>query len=91
MLSARERDELLDLEYDEDSSLNLSISKVIFLILSMIFLGFYVGNLLFGVNSFKVLNTLEAKEQSLRVEIEKLKEYNAKLQKEYFELKGLEP
>jgi hypothetical protein len=50
----------------------------------------YTGNLLFGQNSVSTLFTLEDQRDGLKAEIEKLKEQNAKHQKEYFELKRLE-
>ena len=50
----------------------------------------YTGSLLFGQNSVSTLFSLEDKRDHLKSEIEKLKEQNAKYQKEYFELKRLE-
>jgi len=50
----------------------------------------YTGNLLFGRNSVSTLFTLEDQRDHLKNEIERLKEQNAKYQKEYFELKRLE-
>jgi len=50
----------------------------------------YTGNLLFGQNSISTLFTLEDQRDHLKTEIERLKEQNAKYQKEYFELKRLE-
>ncbi|MCI4400291.1 MAG: septum formation initiator family protein [Campylobacteraceae bacterium] len=50
----------------------------------------YTGNLLFGQNSVSTLFSLEDQRDHLKSEIEKLKEQNAKYQKEYFELKRLE-
>ncbi len=51
----------------------------------------YIGFLLFGTNSVEVLIQLNAQEKSLKRSIEYLKMENARLQKEYFELKQLEP
>lgn len=53
--------------------------------------GIYIGNLLFGDNSMDVLLSLNEQEETILKEIERLKYENAKLQKEYFELKELEP
>lgn len=50
----------------------------------------YTGNLLFGQNSVSTLFSLEDQRDYLKAEIERLKEQNAKYQKEYFELKRLE-
>lgn len=50
----------------------------------------YTGNLLFGQNSVSTLFSLEDQRDQLKGEIERLKEQNAKNQKEYFELKRLE-
>lgn len=54
-------------------------------------MGIYIGNLLFGANSLEVLLHLKSHEQSLKQRVEQLQRENARLQKEYFELKGLEP
>ena len=50
----------------------------------------YIGTLLFGQNSVSTLFGLESQRDKLKGEIEKLKEQNAKYQKEYFELKSLD-
>lgn len=50
----------------------------------------YTSSLLFGQNSVSTLFSLEDQRDQLKLEIEKLKEQNAKYQKEYFELKRLE-
>ncbi len=63
----------------------------IFSIAITLFLSYHVANLLFGVNSYEVLNSLINKEEYLRKEIIRLQKDNARLQKEYFELKNLEP
>jgi cell division protein FtsB len=54
-------------------------------------LSYHVANLLFGVNSFEVYKSLKKKKSYLTNEINRLQESNARLQKEYFELKNLEP
>lgn len=51
----------------------------------------YVGNILFGKNSLEVYLKLQNQKESLSTRVEELKESNALLQKEYFELKELEP
>ena len=67
------------------------ILKVLSAILLIILLGVYIGKLLFGKDSVEVLFDLVNKKDNLKREVQRLKEENAKLQKEYFELKQLEP
>lgn len=45
----------------------------------------------FGTNSLSVLFELQNKEEQISKEVKNLMNENAKLQKELFELKGLEP
>ncbi|MDE5591716.1 MAG: hypothetical protein K2I63_01995 [Helicobacter sp.] len=61
------------------------------LFLMLCIMGVYIGNLLFGVNSLSVLLELKEKEKNMRQEVQFLTRQNANLQKEFFELKGLEP
>jgi hypothetical protein len=62
----------------------------IFLFFAMIAVtAIYVGNLLFGPNSYSTILYLEEHRDGLRADIERLKEQNAKYQKEYFELKRI--
>lgn len=56
-----------------------------------LFLSYHVAILLFGSNSLDVYNSLKNKRNYLQSEIKRLQEENAHLQKEYFELKNLEP
>jgi cell division protein FtsB len=56
-----------------------------------IFLSYHVANTLFGDNSLEVYSSLKHKKIYLEKEIIRLQEDNAYLQKEYFELKNLEP
>ena len=58
--------------------------------LVVVVISIYLGILLFGTNSVEVLLELENQEKRLRRSIEYLKMENARLQKEYFELKQLE-
>ena len=46
---------------------------------------------MYGENSLTVLNQLKEKKESLSLEDKALKVENQRLQKEYFELKQLEP
>jgi len=64
---------------------------VILSLLTTIFLSYHSVNILFGDNSLQVYNSLEYKKEYLEGEILRLQKENAYLQKEYFELKNLEP
>ena len=69
----------------------LQAIKIISLVFGIILLGIYIGNIFFGTNSLEVqLNLIDYK-NDLETRIEELKKDNARLQKEYFELKQLEP
>ena len=59
--------------------------------LGILLFGIYVGVLVYGENSLTVLNQLKEKKQGLSLEEKILKVENQRLQKEYFELKQLEP
>ena len=61
------------------------------LVLLICIAGVYVGNLLFGDNSLSVLLSNKQKESQMRQEMNRLMQENAMLQKELFELTGLEP
>ena len=64
---------------------------VIFSLLVTVYFAYHWVNLLFGDNSIQVYNTLKYKKEYLEDEISRLQKENAYLQKEYFELKNLEP
>ncbi|AGZ81098.1 hypothetical protein [Campylobacter fetus] len=53
--------------------------------------GVYVGNALFGKRSLDVMLDLYNQKASLQSDVQKLQEANSALQKEYFELIGLDP
>lgn len=57
----------------------------------VVLLAVHVGNILFGENSIKVLNSIKNDEKRLKSAITILKNENSALQKEYFELKELDP
>lgn len=61
------------------------------LVVMTVFLSLHVANLLFGTNSYEVYSSLKSKRDYLSNEITRLQLENARLQKEYFELKNLEP
>ncbi len=64
--------------------------SIISIIITILF-SYHVATILFGNNSLEVLTSLRDKKEYLKIEILKLQENNARLQKEYFELKNLEP
>ena len=64
----------------------LSLFKAIFVVVLVVLSGLYISLLLFGDNSLNVLFDLEEYEQYLSGEVSRLKNENATLQKEYFEL-----
>jgi len=73
------------------SFLGIPLQRFIMALLIVVALGIYAGVLLFGPNSLMVLMSLEEQRSSYELYIKKLKAQNAALQKEYFELKQLEP
>ncbi len=64
---------------------------VIFSLLATIYFAYHWVNLLFGDYSIQVYSSLKHKKEYLEDEISRLQKENAYLQKEYFELKNLEP
>ncbi len=60
-------------------------------LLATIYLSYHTVSVLFGDNSLQVYNSLKYKKEWLESEISGLQKENAYLQKEYFELKNLEP
>ena len=69
--------------------LGLSLAKFLSLLLIVLGLGIYLGILLYGTNSIEVLFGLEDYENYLQDEVHRLKNENAELQREYFELKEI--
>ena len=68
------------------------ITLVVVAVILTILLARYVSELLFeGKNSLKVYDALKQQKQHLQFNIKRLQLDNARLQKEYFELKNLEP
>lgn len=87
------KEELFD-EIDTSQSitqkyLGLSLKKFFILFAFVIFLGIYLGVLLYGTNSLEVLFGLQDYENYLQDEVVRLKNENAQLQREYFELKEI--
>jgi len=71
--------------------LGVPIQRIIIALVIIVVLGIYAGVLLFGPNSLMVLMSIEEQHTSYEWYIKTLKAKNAALQKEYFELKQLEP
>jgi hypothetical protein len=69
----------------------LSIKALLVTAIGILLFGIYVGILIYGENSLTVLNQLKEKKYGLTEERKSLKNENQRLQKEYFELKQLEP
>ena len=76
---------------EEGRIAGLSLKTFLVTALGILLFGIYVGVLVYGENSLTVLNQLKEKKQGLSLEEKILKEENQRLQKEYFELKQLEP
>lgn len=64
---------------------------ILFLGVIAFYIAFHIVDMIFGDNSLDVYLTLKSKEEYLQNEILRLQADNARLQKEYFELKNLEP
>ncbi len=69
----------------------LSLKALLVTAIGILLFGIYVGVLIYGENSVTVLNHLNEKKQALIQEEKTIKTENQRLQKEYFELKQLEP
>ena len=69
----------------------LSVKTLLITMVGILLFGVYLGILIYGENSLTVLNSLKEKKQGLIAEAKNIKSENQKLQKEYFELKQLEP
>jgi hypothetical protein len=69
--------------------LGLSLTKFFSLTFLVLVLGIYLGTLLYGRNSLEVLFGLDDYEEYLHSEVHRLKDENAELQREYFELKEI--
>jgi len=69
--------------------LGLSLGKFFALLAIIIAFGIYLGVLLYGTNSLEILFGLQDYENYLQDEVYRLKDENAELQREYFELKEI--
>jgi hypothetical protein len=81
---------MLDIKKEEGIA-GLSLKTFLVTVIGILLFGIYVGVLIYGENSLTILNQLREKKQSLSYEKKVLKADNQRLQKEYFELKQLEP
>ena len=86
--------EVLD-EFEEESeggvSTVLFYLKILSLFIVVLGFGLYIGDVLFGKSSLDVLLNLQEDKDTLVVKIKSLKDENAVLQKEFFELRQLDP
>ena len=69
----------------------LSLKTLLLATIGILLFGIYVGVLIYGENSLSVLQHLKKEKTAFRQQARVLKIQNQKLQKEYFELKQLEP
>lgn len=69
--------------------LGLSVTKFLVLLFIVLAFGVYLGVILYGTNSVEILLGLQEYELYLVEEVDRLKEENASLQREYFELKEI--
>lgn len=76
---------------DFDTLRNIGVKKIIIAFGLIVFIGIYLGVILFGENSILALWHLKQEKRELTKEITDTKNKNQELQKEYFLLKQLEP
>ncbi len=76
---------------EEEGIAGFSLKAFLTTALGILLFGIYVGILMYGENSLTVLNHLEEKKEQLTKEKTAIKIENQRLQKEFFELKQLEP
>ena len=76
---------------EEEGIAGFSLKTFLVTAIGILLFGIYVGVLMYGENSLTVLNQLKEKKESLSLGGKALKVENQRLQKEYFELKQLEP
>jgi len=69
----------------------LSLKTILMTTIGILLFGIYIAVLMNGENSLTVLKQLKEKKQVLLQEGKTLKKDNQELQKEFFELKQLEP
>ena len=84
------KEELLDNLDNKRNIVRYIIQSIIILIFISLF-SLYIWVLFWGDNSERVLTNIKIQKEYLEKRILSLQENNANLQKEYFELKNLEP
>jgi len=84
-------DVLDEFEEDEGGGGLSFYLKMIGLVFAVSLFGVYIGDVLFGKSSLDVLLNLQEDKDTLTSKIKNLKDENAVLQKEYFELRQLDP
>ncbi|MBL0687410.1 MAG: septum formation initiator [Sulfurospirillum sp.] len=84
-------EEFENLKEQHDSEKVSFYLKIFSLFAIVVGFGIYVGDILFGKSSLDVLFELQSEKQILEQNIKVFKQNNAILQKEYFELKNLDP
>lgn len=80
--------QLLHQKYNFGVGFKVALGIVIF---CSLFLAIHLSQLLFGTNSLSVYFSLSSRKEYLQSQIQNFHIENAKLQKEFFELKNLEP
>jgi cell division protein FtsB len=76
---------------EEEGIAGFSLKTFLVTALGILLFGIYVGVLMYGENSLTVLNKLKEEKQTLQKEKKDIRTENQRLQKEFFELKQLEP
>ena len=81
---------LAELDYKKSSSFRRLVAYFLLILVTIIF-AIYVGNVFFGSRSASVLYDLKEQKDNLNSEVKRYQELKSALQKEYFELIGLDP
>ena len=88
----KQREDLFDdIKRKSLSLFGVSYQRLALLITIVVTLGIYLGFLLFGENSLEQYLKLQDEKSYYQQLVIDLKEHNAKLQKDYFELKEVQP
>lgn len=83
-------DKLVEENTEQEGS-NSSFFMPLILVLSIIMIAMFIGDMLFGKNSLEVYLALEKQQTTLGKKIYQIKNQNAMLQKKYFEFKNIMP
>ena len=81
---------LAELDNKKSSPFRRLVAYFLLILVTIIF-AIYVGNVFFGSRSASVLYDLKEQKDILNSEVKRYQELNSALQKEYFELIGLDP